>query len=99
MKEFLSKLDRSTLEEWRTRLMVAFFIALFCWIGGALLGLLLPHSWLMKAISVLGKIVFWIGLIGYLVTGVICFFVKGSRKSFRDLSDDDIDSILDGDDY
>ncbi len=30
MKKFLSELNKPVLEEWRTKIMIAFFIALFC---------------------------------------------------------------------
>lgn len=81
MKKFLSELNKPVLEEWLTKIMIVFFIALFCWLGGAVLGLLLPESWFIRFISGAGKTVFWIGLIAYILSWVVCLFIPSKRKN------------------
>ena len=95
MKKILSKLNKPVLEEWRTKIMIAFFIALFCWLGGAVLGLLLPKSWLIEFILKAGKTVFWIGLIAYILSGIVCLFIPSKRedKKLRPPSDEEIREI------
>lgn len=92
MKKFLSELNKPVLEEWLTKIMIVFFIALFCWLGGAVLGLLLPKSWLIKFISGAGKTVFWIGLIAYVLSWIVCLFIPSKRedKKLRPPSDEEI---------
>ncbi len=85
IKEWLGTLTREKLEDYRVKLMIAFFIGLAFWGGGAILLLLFEGSWLLSLLSGLGKIVFWVCLIGYLVSGVACLFVssKGFGKNKR----------------
>ena len=96
IKDYLSSLDRRELEELRTKVMIAFFIGLFCWLGGAILMLLLPGSLLISFVSWAGKVVFWVGLIIYLVSGVGCMFIPTSKKKGKkkikiiDTDDEDI---------
>lgn len=95
MKKFLSELNKPVLEEWLTKIMIVFFIALFCWLGGAVLGLLLPESWLIKFISKAGKTVFWIGLIAYILSWIVCLLIPSKRedKKLRPPSDEEIREI------
>ncbi len=60
-----------------------------------MLGLLLPKSWLIKFISGAGKTVFWIGLIAYILSGIVCLSIPSKRedKKLRPPSDEEIREI------
>ena len=93
IKKWLSSLDREKLEGIRTKCMIAFFIGLFCWLGGALLLLLIPNSWLLSSVSFLGKIVFWVCLIAYILSGIAFLLIPSKKWNKRD--EEDIPNLRD----